>query len=226
MCLLVFDFALPSAAALHDCQTAHQPAAVVDMDLFRLYGIFLLQHLIQLFVAVFFQIRISGRSAFLPELIVIETGFQIQAGAAADDLHVIALTDDFPCHLLKVGSAVFLHWRKDIDQIMVDALHLLLRYLAGADIHAAVYLDRIAADDLTAELLCQLYGKGCLSGSGRSGNDQHLLHRRNSFVSSFSSRTIKVGRPWGQWNGFSHNDSCLTASCISAIVRLRLKRIE
>ena len=98
-----------------------------------------------------------------------------------------------------------------------DTVHLLLRHLCGTDIHVAVHLHGIGADDLAADLFREFHRQGGLSGRRRPGDyDQRLFHYMillNFFSISYLLIATIVGLPCGQLYGFSSfNSSSMSLS--------------
>ena len=82
------------------------------------------------------------------------------------ELHEPRRTEHFP----RIG---------DVDEVMRDGGALLGRRLGGADVHAAIDLHGIHADDFAVELRRQAAGEGPLAGRGAAQNrDDAAFHTR------------------------------------------------
>ena len=106
------------------------------------------------------------------------------------------------CESLENDHVKFIPRIQNIDQVMSDTVHLLLRHLCGTDIHVAVHLHGIGADDLAADLFREFHRQGGLSGRRRPGDyDQRLFHYMillNFFSNSLFVIAIMVGFGEGQ----------------------------
>ena len=112
---------------------------------------------------------------------------------------------------LEYDNVKFVPRVQNVDQMVADTVHLLLRHLRGSDIHVAVHLHGVGADDLPADLFREFHGEGGLSGRCRPGDyDQRLFHHTillNFFSISYLLIATIVGLPCGQLYGFSSFNS-------------------
>ena len=76
-----------------------------------------------------------------------------------------------PCHLLKDSQAQDLIRVSDVDQMVRDTCHFLLRRLGSADIHAAVEETRIGRNDLAVQTFGKLNGKLRFANSGGADDE-------------------------------------------------------
>ena len=68
----------------------------------------------------------------------------------------------------------------DVEQVAWDAVRsvaVFVQILSRAEIHVAVDLPGIRADDLPAEASGEMDGEFCLAGGGRTCDDEGCLHR-------------------------------------------------
>ena len=116
----------------------------------------------------------------LLKLHAVEQGLNVKPGAAGDDGKVspgIDALHGLQGHFLKGRHIEFLPGIQHVDQVVGDTLHLLSRNLGGSDVHMAVHLHGIRADNLPVQGLCQADGQGGFShSSGACQNDKGLFH--------------------------------------------------
>src|SRR5262245_37071094 len=115
----------------------------------------------------------------------LEQTAEIHAGPAGDDRHPPARGDrrDGRIGALDVDRERAVTTRiGDVDHEVAHAVALLARGLPGRRVEAAVDLDRVAGDDLSAETLGEGYGESGLSGPGGAGEDEERRERGRVMV--------------------------------------------
>src|SRR5579863_9962562 len=104
----------------------------------------------------------------------VEQGAQIESRSASHDGKAMA-GDDLGNGRAReariVPRGAKLAWRQHIDEVMRDFATLSGRRLGGADFHRAVNGDRVATDDLSAEVPGQNERQGCLTAAGGPKQD-------------------------------------------------------
>jgi hypothetical protein len=96
-------------------------------------------------------------------------------GATDNDGYAPAVTDSLDrgrCGLCKLSGRESGAWVGDVDEMMVDALTILVRRFVGADVEPAVHSEGVGRDDLAVEAYRGLEAEQALPGGGRTQNDK------------------------------------------------------
>lgn len=111
--------------------------------------------------------RGAFEDAFVPAL-------EVEDGAADGDDRAAAGVNVFDCAVSRIdepGGAEWLPRIDDVDEVVGKRLPNGGRWLGGADLHAAVDLHRVDAEDLGAEVFGDGARECAFAGGGAAGDD-------------------------------------------------------
>lgn len=132
------------------------------------------QHLGEFFIGLLFQLLSQGGVVrYGEEFVALEQGFDVHTASAAENdvfASVFNILDGLVGQLLVLEDIVFDAWFHDVDQMVgnVGAVEtVVVQILAGADVHTAIDLSRVGADDFSVDAEGEGGGEtGFSSGGG------------------------------------------------------------